>query len=153
MIAKDDKLIVIKKVMGFLNEGDIVKVTNVNESGFISFVFGEDFTCKGLMSFNKVKEYFKKYEEKKNLKITKEKIDEIICNSKLSTQTIFDKCIVVACQLPNGFTIVESFVFVDPSNYDEETGVKICLSRIADKVWELESYKIQDYYNYNNSAE
>ena len=65
-------------------------------------------------------------------------------NSEITVQTVFDKCTIVSCKLPNGFVIVESSACVSPENYDEELGVDICLDKIADKIWELEGYKLQD---------
>ena len=44
MLANGDKLIVTKKVAPFLNEGDVVKVTNVTDDGIISFAFGDGFS-------------------------------------------------------------------------------------------------------------
>jgi Phage protein (N4 Gp49/phage Sf6 gene 66) family len=79
---------------------------------------------------------------KKNT-VTKEHVDGILENSFIDTFTSFGKCTIVTCQLPNGFIIVESSACVDPTNYDEDMGRKICLGRIEDKIWELEGYKLQ----------
>jgi hypothetical protein len=76
--------------------------------------------------------------------VTKEQVDEIIAESNVWSQTIWDKCTLVACQLPNGFIIVESSSCVDPDNYDEDLGVSICMERIENKIWELEGYRLQD---------
>lgn len=76
--------------------------------------------------------------------VTQEHIDQIINKSYIETQTILGKCTVVACQLPNGFIIVESSACVDPANYDEVLGKEICIERIKNKVWELEGYLLQD---------
>jgi hypothetical protein len=78
-----------------------------------------------------------------NIIVTKEQIDTILENSKVEIQTVLDKCTLVVCQLPNGFIIVESSACVDPANYDLDLGVEICMKRIANKVWELEGYKLQ----------
>lgn len=144
MLVNGDKLIVTKKVAEFLNEGDIVKVTDVNENGMISFAFGEDFMHKGIMDSAECEEHFDKVYETKVNTITSERIDEIIASSNIDIQTVFDKCTIVACQLPNGFVIVESSACVSPENYDEEIGVENCLNKIANKIWELEGYKLQN---------
>lgn len=76
-------------------------------------------------------------------KITQEHIDDIMSKTKCNVMTMFDKCTVVAAQLPNGFIIVESSACVDKDNYDEDLGTQICIKRIVDKVWELEGYRLQ----------
>ena len=146
MLVNGDKLVVVKDVASFLKEGDIAKVIDVSENGMISFAFGDGFMHKGLMSETECKEHFKKYEEPKPVAptVTQEMVTKIILDSHIEVMTIFDKCTIVACQLPNGFVIVESSACVSPENYDEEVGVSICLDKIADKIWELEGYKLQD---------
>lgn len=67
--------------------------------------------------------------------VTSERIDEIMNNSIFNAYTVFDKCTVVSCQLPNGFIIVESSACVSPENYDEKMCIDICMEKITDKVW------------------
>ena len=144
MLSNGDKLVVIKKVTSFLDEGDIAKVLNVGENT-ISFAFGEGFPHMGIMSSEEFEKHFKKVEEKVEVpSITLEYVESIMEESTISVQTVFDKCTIVSCQLPNGFVIVESSACVSPENYDEETGTSICLEKIRDKIWELEAYKLQD---------
>lgn len=83
-----------------------------------------------------------------NITITQDHIDAIINESHIETKTIFGKCTVVSCQLPNGFIIVESSACVDPDNYDEAMGKEICIERIKNKVWELEGYLLQGSYDF-----
>ena len=144
MLVNGDKLVVTKNVASFLKEGDIVKVIDVSENGMISFAFGDGFVHKGLMSETECNEHFKKYEEPKLAPtVSQETIEEIMNNSEITVQTVFDKCTIVSCKLPNGFVIVESAACVSPENYDEEIGIDICLQKIENKVWELEAYKLQ----------
>ena len=143
MLKNGDKLVVTKKVAGFLNEGDIVKVMNVTEDGVISFAFGEEFMHLGVMSQDECESHFEKYEEKPN-SVTWEQVEDILEKSEVCVHTVFDKCTIVACKLPNGFVIVESSASVSPDNYDEDTGIDICLGKIAEKIWELEGYKLQN---------
>ncbi|MEI2392200.1 Gp49 family protein [Priestia megaterium] len=75
--------------------------------------------------------------------VTTEEVQGILSGSSIDIKTIFNKCTVVTAKLPNGFIIVESSACVDPANYDEKLGVKICMERIENKVWELEGYKLQ----------
>ena len=146
MLVNGDKLVVTKDVASFLKEGDIAKVIDVSENGMISFAFGDSFMHKGLMNTTECEEHFKKYEEPKPAAptVTQKMVEKILMDSHIEVMTIFDKCTIVACQLPNGFVIVESSACVSPENYDEEAGISICIDKIADKVWELEGYKLQD---------
>lgn len=146
-INKGDKLMVTKRMSEFLNEGDIVKVIDVSESGMVSFMFGENYENKGIVNstvcencFEKIKEI----EEKATPSITSKIVEEIIKKSDITVQTVFDKCTVVACKLPNGFVIVESYTCVSPENYSEEVGIDICLEKITNKIWELEGYRLQE---------
>lgn len=158
MLINGDKLVVKNRVAGFLDEGDIVKVVDVKDNGIISFAFGEAFEHMGLMSTDEYEKHFEKIEveEKQEApKISKERIDRILDESDFDIKTIFDKCTVVTCRLPNGFVITESSACVSPENYDEEMGFEICFSKIEDKLWELEGYRLQEelYREKNNANE
>ena len=149
MLNIGDKLIVTKTVAPFLVEGDIVKVTDVTDEGVISFAFGDDFINMGVMSNNEYEKHFEKieeeFEENEGLTITQEYVSEIMNNSSFDVSTVFNKCTVVSCKLPNGFVITESSACVNPENYDKNIGMDICMKKIEDKVWELEAYRLQQY--------
>ena len=81
---------------------------------------------------------------KKRNSITAEYIGEIVARTEFKTLTVYDKTTIVSAKLSNGFVIVESSSCVDPENYDVKTGEGICRSRIINKIWELEGYKLQD---------
>lgn len=51
----------------------------------------------------------------------------------------------LVCRLENGFVLVESSACVDPDNYDHELGVKVCMDKIKNKLWELEGYMLQSH--------
>jgi hypothetical protein len=142
-----DKLVVTKKVASFLDKGDVVKVTDVADNGIISFAFGENFMHMGVMNTAECESHFEKIEEKTEeaLAITDEYIAEIMDNSEFEVHTVFDKCTVVSCRLPNGFVITESSACVNPEDYDAELGKEICFNKIADKIWELEAYRLQQF--------
>ena len=140
MLVKGDKIKLVKPMGMFTNVGEICDVVDVSEEGVISFKFGG--LHMGCMSIDEFSKYFVKYEEPK-IAVTPERIEQVMNHSKVTVQTLFDKCTVVACQLPSGFVIVESSACVDPKNYDEKMGVEICMNRIKDKVWEMEGYKLQ----------
>ncbi len=149
MLTNGDKLIVIKKVANFLDEGDIVEIVDVGENGMISFAFGEGFMHKGIMNMSECEEHFKKFEDItakiEAPTITEECIAEIMENSEFEIHTVFDKCTIVSCRLPNGFVITESSACVSPENYDEDIGVEICYNKIVNKIWELEGYRLQQW--------
>lgn len=143
MLVNGDKVVAKKDILGVISEGDICKVIDVSK-GFVSFAFGENFMHKGVTTISEFEECFEKYNEVVVApKVTQERIDEIIKNSKVVINTVFDKCTIVSCQLPNGFVITESSACVSPENYDEDMGVDICLNKIENKLWELEGYRLQ----------
>lgn len=151
-----DKFITTKRVW-FISEGTTITVTNVDEDGIVSFVFGENNVNNGYMDFGTFKEHFERLEEKEGhvetFEITEEYIAEIMENSEFETHTVFDKCAIVSCRLPNGFVITESSACVSPENYDEELGAEICFDKIADKIWELEAYRLQQHLWENSMME
>lgn len=151
-----DKLVVTKNMSGFFNEGDIVEVTNVIEN-MVSFACCDTDTeshirikRSGQMDIDTCNQYFMKFVEEEEEEfaiptITEEYIAEILENSEFEVSTVFDKCTVVSCRLPNGFVITESSACVSPENYDAEYGADICFDKIAAKVWELEAYRLQQH--------
>lgn len=146
MLNNGDKLVVTKTVAPFLKEGDVVKVTNVTDDGIISFAFGDNFMHMGVMNNAEFEAHFKKMEEVvETPTITDEYIEEIMENSEFDVHTVFGKCTVVTCRLPNGFVISDYAACVDPENYDENMGVEICRKRIKNKIWELEAYRLQQW--------
>lgn len=88
------------------------------------------------------------------VKVTPEEVKENMKNFIVKTETEFGKPVTyVTVQMKNGFTIRESTTCVDPANYDEEIGKKICLEKIEDKVWFLLGYVLQDkMFNNSNST-
>lgn len=75
--------------------------------------------------------------------VTEARIDGILEASHIDVYTKFNKCTIVTVKLPCGFILTESSGCVDVGNYDENIGKDICLSRIKNKVWELEGYRLQ----------
>ncbi|MFC6324025.1 Gp49 family protein [Companilactobacillus baiquanensis] len=75
-------------------------------------------------------------------KVTQKQIDNIIKHSRIDVKTVFNKVTLVTCKLPNGFVLVESSGAVDKSNYDVEIGKETCMTRITNKIWELEGYSL-----------
>jgi len=85
---------------------------------------------------------FRVYREISNRStITKEDVDHWI--DYVDCRTMGEKTTVVKVTMLNGFEIVESSSCVDPANYDEELGRKICMERIRNKIWELLGFLLQ----------
>ena len=80
-----------------------------------------------------------------NIKVTPEEVAENMKDVLVRTVEEFGKpCTYVTVRMKNGFTLRESTTCVDPANYSEETGKKICLKHIEDKVWFLLGYALQE---------
>ena len=77
------------------------------------------------------------------IRITQEQINRIMDEAEWKVMTLWGKCTVVACKLPNGFTLTESSGCVDPKNYDAKLGEEICRGKIEDQIWKLEGYALQ----------
>ena len=138
MIKAGDKIKLIKPMGAFRNVGEICSVNSVND-GVISFTFGGGLHL-GYMSEDELMKYFEIV--KNTYSITNEQIDGIMGKAEINVTKVFDKCTVVSAKLPNGFVIVESSACVSPENYDEELGVRICMKKIRDRMWELEGYHL-----------
>ena len=138
MLTKGDKIKLVAKMGMFDNVGEVCNVIDVDKSGVITFQFGNGMHM-GCMSSDEFEKYFVKYEEPKNKVF--DDVEDIINCSKIIVHTVFDKCAVVACQLPNGFVIVESESTINTESYDEEECANICIERIIEKVCEMEMYK------------
>ena len=74
-------------------------------------------------------------------KIPPERIAAIINESKEAVWEPFPGITIVALNLPNGYTIVESSGCIDPSEYSHEIGVSLCRKALERKVWQLEGYR------------
>ena len=79
---------------------------------------------------------------KKNT-VTQEQIDKLFHDAEKKYDVVFDKCLRLTVQLPNGFILTESSACVDPANFSAEVGRKIVDERIKNKLWELEGYRLQ----------
>lgn len=157
-----DKLVATKGLTGFFDIGDVIKVTFV-EGDLIYFATEDSPHTTGHLDFNACEKYFEKIFENFEEEIEKfEEIDteesahviidkyieeciaKIMMNSEFETYTAFNKCVIVSCRLPNGFVIVESYTYTNPESYDEEAGINICIDKIADKIWDLEAYRLHE---------
>ncbi|MCE5199068.1 hypothetical protein LLG39_08835 [bacterium] len=62
---------------------------------------------------------------------------------KFESQKMGEKTLVTQATMINGFSMVTDASCVDPKNYDEEIGSKICLERLRNKTWELMGFVLQ----------
>ena len=154
-ITKGDKVRVIKADNAFANFvgweiGDEYIVERIDEERSVHMVSADE--KKHLaFSIELLDYYFEKVEEVEDevfYDVDDEDFDyiaEILSKAEFHViSNVFDKCTIVACQLPNGFVIVESSSCVDPDDYDKEIGIENCMNRIKNKVIELEAYVRQD---------
>lgn len=80
-----------------------------------------------------------------NITVTSEEVAENMKDILVRTVVEFGKpCTYVTVRMKNGFTLRESTTCVDPKNYSEEIGKRVCLKRIEDKIWFLLGYALQD---------
>lgn len=158
MVNKGDKLRLAVPVFGH-EAGEICTVIEVDSLiDQIAYKFDSNHNY-GVMNDEALKKYFveckeeirEEREESENIvhttnapTIDEDRIDWLMEDAEIEVQTVFDKCTIVSCKLPNGFVIVESSACVSPENYNEKIGVDICLDKIADKIWELEGYLLQN---------
>lgn len=77
------------------------------------------------------------------MKVTQDDINDLLDNAEVKEIVIFDKCLICAYKLENGFIIVESSACVDPKNFDIEIGRNICREHVENRLWELEGYVLQ----------
>lgn len=77
------------------------------------------------------------------IRITQEHIDRMMAEAEWEVMTVWGKCTIVACKLPNGFVLTESSGCVDPKNFDPKLGEEICRERIESQIWKLEGYALQ----------
>ena len=61
----------------------------------------------------------------------------------LEVEKFREKTTIVKAILKNGFVLVEHSSCVDQINFDMELGIKICMDRIENKIWELLGFKLQ----------
>jgi len=139
MVKVGDKIVLKKEMGAFKNIGEVCEVVAVNDD-IISFKFGNGLHL-GCMSEDEFAKYFTLKKDAPT--VTEEMIEDLLANSEINIETVFDKCTVVYVKLPNGFIITESSACVSPERYSENIGYKICLKKIKDKIWELEGYYLQ----------
>ena len=161
MLVKGDKIILKEKMGMFDNIGEVCEVVGVSDDGVVSFRFGG--VHMGCMSVDEFEKYFEKYEEPKYEECCDcdcdcdeccerdenyEHLLDIMDNAEYTAFKVFDRCVVVACKLPNGFIIVESSACVDLDDYDVNYAIENCIDRIENKVRTMEAYKRCDEMNW-----
>ena len=145
-----------------INKGDIVKMVKT-ETWLTPMDIGDEFVVQEIdygvatiysdinercyyLAQDTLEKYFEKIVIKPN-EVNDEDydyIEDMINHSRIAISKVFNKCTIVACQLPNGFVIVESSACIEPKDYDEAIGVEACLNRIKNRVREMEAYAIHD---------
>lgn len=75
--------------------------------------------------------------------VTQEQIDALLDASETQEHVFWGKELVISYKLPSGFTVLGRGACVDPANFDIEIGRKVAREMAANKLWELEGYKLQ----------
>jgi hypothetical protein len=75
--------------------------------------------------------------------ITPLMVSDVLDRSKIDVRKLGVKTTVVTVTLPSGFVIVKSSSCVNPDNYDEEVGKRLCLEEVYAKVYELLGFLLQ----------
>ena len=147
-----NKFVAIKESWIF-DKGTIVELKGVDDNNIVSFTFN-DGNSNGFMDINTFKEYFKLAENKPSVDKPDYEADwddvyDIIEKSDIEIKTVDDDIVVVRCKLPNGFVIAKSYYCknTDEIDFVYDTHIEV----IADKIFELESYRINDE-NYRNNC-
>lgn len=124
----------------YMNKMDITRST-VFEAGSIPELA---INKKLLDRIDSLEKKLERLEENKLMQksVSKETINELIANSDVDIETIFDKVTRVSVKLPNGFVLTETSGAVSSENYDKNIGIEICMEQIKHRLWELEGYKL-----------
>lgn len=77
-------------------------------------------------------------------KITQEMVDKVLEEADIRDEKWWNNLTIVSARLKNGWTITQTSACVDPSNYDHELGVSICMKKIKDEVWKLLGWTLND---------
>lgn len=77
--------------------------------------------------------------------ITEENVRDFI--SSVEVKTLDGRTTLVTAVLKNGFTIYETSTSVSEKNYNEQIGVKLCMKKIYDKVFELLGFTLKCIQN------
>jgi hypothetical protein len=143
-----------------INVGDFVQMVKANEE-LAPMKVGNEYIVQvikyGVVTLysDKEEEYYsmstemlEKYFEKIEFEEVEDDFDEeyehildIMDEAEYAAFKVFDKCTIVACKLPNGYVMVEASSCVDPSDYDSDIGIEMCMERLEDKVKAMEAYR------------
>ena len=137
MLKTNDKIVLVNEMGMFTNVGEVCNVVKVEDNGTIWFSFGGGLHM-GCMSEDEFEKYFEVYEAPERM--TFDDAMEFIEHCDVMVDTVFDRCTVMCCQLPNGFVIVENSACIDKDIYSEEVGIRICKEKVAAKILELNAY-------------
>lgn len=150
-INSANKFVAVKESWIF-DKGTIVELKGVDDNNIVSFTFN-DGKSNGFMDTNTFKEYFKLVENKPSVDEPDYEADwddvyDITEESDIEIKTVDDDIVVVRCKLPNGFVITKSYYCKTSDEIDFIYNTHI--EMVADKIFELESYRINDE-NYRNN--
>lgn len=151
-INSANKFVAVKESWIF-DKGTIVELKGVDDNNIVSFTFN-DGNSNGFMDIGTFKKCFKAVKNKPSVEESNYEADwddvyEIIEESDIEIKTVDDDIVVVRCKLPNGFVITKSYYC--KTSYEIDFIYDTHIEMIADKIFELESYRINDE-NYRNNC-
>ena len=76
-------------------------------------------------------------------KLTQPDINDFMARSTVALEKRGDKTTMVEVHFPTGWLEYEMSSCVDPANYDQELGEKICLDKITDRLWSHLGFVLQ----------
>lgn len=77
------------------------------------------------------------------MKVTQEYINQLMSEAEVEESIFFNKCLVLAFKFKNGFVLTGVGACVDPKNFNLEVGRQVAKEQIADQLWKLEGYLLQ----------
>ena len=76
--------------------------------------------------------------------VTQEQVNKVLGTAQVQTINVLGKPVtLVGVRFPNGFVLIETSVCVDPKNYDEKIGAKVCLEHLESKIWSYLGFQLQ----------
>lgn len=75
--------------------------------------------------------------------VTQDHIDALLDSAESQEHIFWGKEMVISYRLQNGFTVLGRAACVDPANFVDAIGRQFCREDAANKLWELEGYRLQ----------
>lgn len=127
----------VKPMGAFKNVGELCQVTEVDDSA-IFFRFGK--VHLGCISFDEFDKYFELVGTVQPIS-TKDRVDALLRNATIYERVVFDKCLIIAIKLENGYVLAESVASEKTESFNYEAGKDYCISKIRNRLIQMENYR------------